>query len=345
MTADCLILTALSNELSSVLFQFRHFKPVVTSSKTTFPYFQTMAPNGLKVIAGMQTGMGSLAAASLAQEAIATFQPKAVLLVGITGGMDHDIPLGDVVVSEQIVDYELGKVTEDGFSPRWSVYRPDARLLGKVKAWRSQSWQNYVRVPRPGDLQRPELHSGIYLSGNKVIADEQTAGALRSVWRKAAAIEMEASGVASVLWHMDRPPAFLVFKGVCDYADSKKNDAWQAYAADTAASCAFSFVLDHLGPADVAVPSPRTHEGRTEAQLQDRALREGLAVAYSIAELKVLSFDIGVDWEELPQGPKSQVIVELIQYVRRRGKFGVLVKVVNRDRDNLLSAFIDRNDE
>ena len=144
MTADCLILTALPEELSSVLFQFRHFKPVAAPAKTSFHYFETTAPNGLRIVAGMSSGMGSLAAASLAQEAIVTFQPKAVLLVGITGGMDRDIPLGDVVVSEQIVDYELGKITEDGFSPRWSVFRPDARLLTKAKAWPSQSWQDYV---------------------------------------------------------------------------------------------------------------------------------------------------------------------------------------------------------
>lgn len=342
MNADCLILTAIPKELDSVLQQFRHFKPVAPPG-TTFPYFETVAPNGLRVVAGMPSGMGGLAAAELAHEAIAAFQPKAVLLVGITGGMDYDIPLGDVVVSEQIVDYELGKVTEDGFSPRWSVYRPDARLLAKAKAWPLQSWQDYVRVPRPKGLERPALHSGVYLSANKVIADEQTAGVLRSVWRKAAAVEMEAAGVASVLWHMERPPAFLVFKGVCDYADSKKNDDWQAYAADTAASWAFSFVCDHLGPTDVVAPSPRPHAERSLAQFQDRALRESLAVAYSLAELKVLSFDIGVEWEELPQGPKSHMIVELIQYVRRRGKFPMLVEIVNRDRDNILSAFSDSN--
>ena len=69
-----------------------------------------------------------------------------------------------------------------------------------------------------------------------------------------------------------------------------------------------------------------------------------LAVDYNLAELKVLSFDIGVEWEELPQGPKSQMIVELIQHVRRRGKFAMLVEVVNRDQDNILSAFSDSND-
>jgi hypothetical protein len=74
-------------------------------------------------------------------------------------------------------------------------------------------------------------------------------------------------------------------------------------------------------------------------QLHDRLLREALGFAYNLTELKVLCYDIGVDWEELPQGPKSQMIVELVQYVRRRGKFAILVAVLNRDRENLLRAY------
>jgi nucleoside phosphorylase len=134
MNVDCLILTAISKELSSLLFQFRHFRPVVSEQSLAFPYFETTAPNGMRIVAGMPSGMGQLEAAALTRDAIATFNPKAVLLVGIAGGMDKDIPLGDVVVSEQIVDYEIGKVTAEGFGPRWSVYRPDAHLLAKSKA-------------------------------------------------------------------------------------------------------------------------------------------------------------------------------------------------------------------
>lgn len=344
MNADCLVLTAIPKELSSVLFQFRHFRPVVADRSLAFPYFETTAANGMQIVAGMPSGMGQLEAAALARDAITTFNPKTVLLVGIAGGMDKAIPLGDVVVSEQIVDYEIGKVTPEGFGPRWSVYRPDAHLLAKSKAWPNQRWQDYIHSRRPHGTQEPALHSGVFLSGNKVIADEREAGALRSVWRKAAAIEMEAAGVASVLWHIEKPPAFLVFKGICDYADSEKNDDWQEYAADAAASCAFSFILDHLQPADIQRPHARQRQPQSVDQLQDRLLREALAVAYNLTELKVLCFDIGVDWEELPQGPKSQMIVELVQYVRRRGKFATLVAVVNRERDDLLRAFGEQPD-
>jgi nucleoside phosphorylase len=44
-------------------------------------------------------------------------------------------------------------------------------------------------------------------------------------------IEMEGAGV----W--DNLPCVII-KGVCDYADSHKNKAWQNYAAATAASAA-----------------------------------------------------------------------------------------------------------
>jgi nucleoside phosphorylase len=339
MNTDCVILTAIKREILAVLSQFRHFHQVTLAGTVSFPCFETIAPNGLLVTAVSPTAMGTLAIASLAHEVISALKPKTVLLVGIAGGMDKEIALGDVVVSEQIVDYELGKVTGEGYGPRWSVYRPDAALLARAKAWPNQSGQQYIRAPRPVTGASSKLHSGIFLTGNKVIADENTAGALRSVWQKAAAVDMEAAGVASALYHMNDPPAFLVFKGICDYADSKKNDDWQEYAAEAAASCAFSFVLEHLRPSDL-------HPGRTEAHAtsgargRNRALREALAAAYNVAELKQLVFDLGIDWEDIPGESKSERIIELLRYVQRRpSKYEGLVALVNNERDNILRAY------
>jgi nucleoside phosphorylase len=284
--------------------------------------------------------MGNLAMARLTHEVISVFSPKTLLLVGIAGGMDKEIALGDVVISEQIVDYELGKVTTDGYGPRWSVYRTDATLLARAKAWPNQSWQHYIRAPRPSNGGTSVLHSGVFLSGNKVIADENSAGALRSVWRKAAAIEMEAAGVASVLYHLKDPPAFLVLKGICDYADSQKDDIWQEYAAEAAASCAFSLVLDHLQPSDIHPTHARGKRSALRGRPGNRALREALAAAYSLAELKQLTFDLDIDWEEIPGDGKSERVVELLRYVLRRpSKYEELIDLVNEERDNMLKAY------
>lgn len=79
-----------------------------------------------------------------------------------------------------------------------------------------------------GSPEEPEIFIGRIASGNMVmrsgehrdkIADEQDVIAL----------EKEGAGV----W--DEIPCIII-KGVCDYADSHRNDLWQRYAAATAAS-------------------------------------------------------------------------------------------------------------
>jgi nucleoside phosphorylase len=338
MQADCVILTALPKELSSVLMEFRGFNEVDSGGGASSPCFGTYSPNGLRVIASAPSSMGNMAMAALTQQVVAQFNPATILLVGIAGAMDREISLGDVVASEQVVDYEIGKVTPQGVGPRWSVYRPDAALLSRAKSWPSQNWQRFVRAPRP-DSGEPKLRFGDYLSGNKVIADSSTAGALKSVWRKAAAVEMEAAGVLSALYHMKAPPAFMAFKGVCDYADEQKDDRWQEYAASTAAACAFSFVIDHLRPADVGRTGVGGSQKPSTSGVDQRGLRLALSSAFDSAELRVLCFDLGIDWDEIGGDNKSGKIVGILEYARRRNLYNRLVDLVNSERDGLLEAY------
>jgi len=178
-------------------------------------------------------------------------------------------------------------------------------------------------------------HVGIYLTGNKIIADEKTAGALRSFWKKSVAIEMEAAGIAAMLRQLEQPPGFIVIKSICDYADAQKNDDWQAYAADAAASFAFSFVMDALTPQDMVLLHRKpTIPGQPEA------LRVTLAGIYDLSELKVLCYDLDIDWDEIAGQRKSEKIVELITYCKRHNRFPDLVAKINRDHDNVLNAYI-----
>ena len=61
-------------------------------------------------------------------------------------------------------------------------------------------------------------------------------GALKNVWNRAVGIEMEAAGVCAALYQMPDAPSFVMIKGICDFADAKKDDKWQAYAADAASA-------------------------------------------------------------------------------------------------------------
>lgn len=96
----------------------------------------------------------------------------------------------------------------------------------------------------------PIVHYGTIASGNQVMEDGATRDKLSKELGGVLCFEMEAAGL------LNRFPC-LVIRGICDYADSHKNKAWQPYAVATAAACAKE-VLSLIPVAEaVAVPPIR----------------------------------------------------------------------------------------
>ena len=84
-------------------------------------------------------------------------------------------------------------------------------------------------IERERDTTDPEIHYGVIASGSAVIKDAaERAEVLRRVG-DCLCVETEAAGL------MNHFPC-LVIRGICDYADTHKNDRWQPYAAATAAA-------------------------------------------------------------------------------------------------------------
>jgi nucleoside phosphorylase len=98
------------------------------------------------------------------------------------------------------------------------------------------------RTDQPRDSTDPVVHYGIIASGNKLVRSAKLRNQLKEEYN-ACCIEMEAAGL------MNTFPC-LVIRGICDYADSHKNDIWQDYAALTAAACARE-LLDNITPSHV----------------------------------------------------------------------------------------------
>ena len=93
------------------------------------------------------------------------------------------------------------------------------------------------RVPREARMStEPVIHYGIIASGNTLVKDGAArAQLLDHIPDSCICFEMEAAGL------MNNFPC-LVVRGICDYADSHKNDRWQRYAAATAAAYAKEFL-------------------------------------------------------------------------------------------------------
>lgn len=110
-------------------------------------------------------------------------------------------------------------------------------IAGQGDCRRCDPSQQVLRKPR--QTTEPEIHYGVIASGNTLVKDSVTRDMIaKSTGEKCLCCEMEAAGI------MSHFPC-LVVRGICDYADSHKNDRWQQYASATAAAYAKE-LLFHL---------------------------------------------------------------------------------------------------
>ena len=208
-------------------------------------------------------GMGRVGAAAATGDALRRWAPDYVILIGIAGGIKQaGVSLGDLVISDQIVDYELQKIS-DPRQTRYQVYRADSRLLGAAANLRGSRWhKTQNRRPVAG---APKRWVGPIATGDKVVTKGEFLNAHRERWPKLLAVEMEAGGVAAVCFQHPHRPGFLMVRGISDLADEEKNspevEKWREYASDLAAS----FTIELLKKAPVTF-SARAFERRPGAR-------------------------------------------------------------------------------
>lgn len=240
--AVIVILTALNLEYQSVRRLLSSPRRLDHPAGTVFEIGRLPGGNGL--IALTTTGEGNTAAAVLAERAIVTFSPLALMFVGVAGALRDGIALGDVVVATKVYAYHGGEARQDKFLPRprsWEIsHRLDqaARHVHRAGTW--------VRLLEPGPPHPlPAVHFKPVAAGEVVLnsRDGSLAERLRRSYGDAVAIEMESAGAAQAAHLNDRLPVLSV-RGISDRADGAKHEAdcegWQTIAAASAAAFALA---------------------------------------------------------------------------------------------------------
>ncbi|KAJ9625158.1 hypothetical protein H2203_005113 [Taxawa tesnikishii (nom. ined.)] len=124
--------------------------------------------------------------------------------------------------------------------------KPENRHDRGVEVWQNhlekahKGWGSYKHLTdtlHQGDEQIPrpvnrasELHYGLIGSGDLVVKfDTKRAELVKQIDDDVLCFEMEAAGLVNTF-------PCLVVRGISDYCDEHKNDAWQAYASSAAAA-------------------------------------------------------------------------------------------------------------
>ncbi|KAL2832185.1 hypothetical protein BDW59DRAFT_181471 [Aspergillus cavernicola] len=253
-------------------------------------------------------GMGKGNAASVASSLKISYKRiQVALVVGVCGGAPcpsagGEIFLGDVIISNAVVEYDFGKQYPGGFERKTDIRsilaglqakrsRIDlqAKMLQHVQAIQESEpdWHRPTSADVLFEASYQHKHYDLTSSPMCVCLDtsddickaaldtactrlgcdedqicQRQRGTEHYSPRSEGVIgfEMEGAGVWDNI-------SCIIIKGVCDYADSHKNKAWQAYAAATGAATAKAF-LEYWGPTVredlTAVPAIEEFIGRED---------------------------------------------------------------------------------
>lgn len=187
---------------------------------------------------------------------------------------DEHVRLGDVVVSDErgIIQYDFIKKQNKEIIFRNQPRPPSAILLRVARNLQEDEikghcpWLQHIergmqrlkatrppqetdilfdatdpakKIAHPRDPKRidcqPRIFIGPIASANTLLKDPVKRDRLRDQFG-VKAVEMESSGIADAAWTLN--VGYLAVRGICDYCDMSKGDAWQEYAAIVAAAYA-----------------------------------------------------------------------------------------------------------
>lgn len=196
------------------------------------------------------TDMGASAAGGsiiTISNAINAFKPKFVLMIGIAFGLDEKTQnIGDVLVSNNIISYEIQKVGDKQVVHRGP--RPAASLNLRSSFKNLRNWD--YKLPNQ-EFAQMELCD--ILSGEKLIDNRQFRNQLANFFPTAKGGEMEGGGLYAAC--ESNQMQWILVKSICDFADGKKSigkKAKQELAIETAVDVCLQvfskkFVFESLG--------------------------------------------------------------------------------------------------
>ncbi len=195
--------------------------------------------------------MGPSKAALACERFLNRRQPKTIVMLGIAGGLNTDVKLGDIVLMTGVNLYLERAKAVDGqeetfeIKPGGDFYRCSDDLVqasSNLKFAHSnlyQRWQadshylleKLIPKERLDQLlnvdwvrKEPIIVKGSVASGPVVGASEQFTNWLKKTARNYLALEMEAGGLLSAVYSQADPKKTLILRGISDFGDRRKQE-------------------------------------------------------------------------------------------------------------------------
>ncbi|MFY0570227.1 hypothetical protein ACN28E_41280 [Archangium lansingense] len=187
---------------------------------------------GRYLVAHVESTMGSQArhgSTLTVHDAIAELSPKAVVILGIAFGINPvKQRLGDVIIAETVIPYELQRIGQK------AIHRGQPLQCGPILSERFRTRRTDWKHERGEDTV--EVFQGPLLSGEKLADNLAFRDALAGAFPTACGGEMEGAGAYAATERND--VEVILVKAICDWGDGSKTDRAQPFAAQAAVSLA-----------------------------------------------------------------------------------------------------------
>jgi len=194
---------------------------------------------------------GKVASASTVTTLLDRFNVDAIVFVGVAGGIQPQIRVGDVVIGSSLAQHDMdarplfprGEVPLLGVTEFASS--PDLVELARLACHEFMSQlggdTQLVASLRELGILSPQLHSGLIVSGDSFIADAAHASRVRGVFSQALCVEMEGAAVAQVCFERRCP--FVVVRVVSDNADETAHVDFSKFVSTVATRYSSGIVM------------------------------------------------------------------------------------------------------
>lgn len=184
-----------------------------------------------KEVVLLQSGIGKVNAAMSTTILLENFKPDYLINTGSAGGLNPDLNVGDVVISEEVRHHDVDATIfgyEYGQVPQMpAAFEANAKLVQIAETCAKEIGDHNVV-------------KGLITTGDSFINDPERAAFIQSKFQGLQAVEMEAAAIAQVAYQYKLP--FVIIRSLSDIAGKESHLSFEQYL-ETAAVHSANLVM------------------------------------------------------------------------------------------------------
>lgn len=229
------ILGALDEEIAILKEEMGKYK---TQNRGGIDFFLGKL-HGKKVVL-LKAGVGKVNASYSTAVLTENYQPKVLIFTGVAGGLAPDAMPGDIVIGDQLVQYDFGQINSTGFQAapfrRLTGGKHEELFISADPEWVQKAKNAAEKAElEPISGRKPRVFQGVIATGDVFVSSDQKARELYEEFG-ALATEMEGAAIAHICRTLDIP--FVIIRSCSDNANNHARVNFNAFVGPASVNSA-----------------------------------------------------------------------------------------------------------